>query len=135
VSESGHVSLIGNNGWLERSGRRARFDQQPLDALALIEACAEAYRSTRDKVWRKRGLDCFSWFLGNNDTQSVMYDSATGGCRDGLHADGPNLNEGAESTLAWLLSLLAVHRQIREEATGAAAQAAAAGSVGSERPA
>jgi len=110
VSDGGTVSLIGNQGWLTRDGHRARFDQQPIEAMALVEACTEAYRCTRDPVWVNRARDCFGWFLGNNDTETVLYDFATGGCRDGLHADGPNLNEGGESTLAWLNALLNMHR-------------------------
>jgi glycosyltransferase involved in cell wall biosynthesis len=127
VSEDGTVSIIGNQGWLTRDGTRARFDQQPIDAMALVEACAEAFRFTGDPTWEKRARQCFGWFLGNNETNSVLYDFATGGCRDGLHPHGPNLNEGAESTLAWLNALLSMHRLERsitlaEEALLAAAR-------------
>jgi len=108
ISEDGTVSLIGNQGWLTRSQKRARFDQQPIEAMSLIEACAEAYRTTGEGTWIERARRCFGWFLGNNDTRSILYDYQTGGCRDGLHADGPNLNEGSESTLAWLISLLTI---------------------------
>ncbi len=109
------ISLIGNQGWLTRDGHRARFDQQPIEAFAMIEACAEAYRSTQDRVWVERARDVLRWFTGNNDTRSVLYDYETGGCRDGLHADGPNLNQGAESTLAWLISLMSVVQLERYE--------------------
>ena len=102
------VSFIGNNGWMQRSGHRARFDQQPVEAMAMIEACAEAYQHTKDDAWLERAHRFLGWFTGNNDTHSDLYDSQTGGCRDGLQADGPNLNQGAESTLAWLISLLTV---------------------------
>ena len=105
-ADDGVVSLIGNQGWLQRDGARARFDQQPIEAMALVEACAEAWRCTQDETWLERARQCLGWFLGSNDTQSTLYDFSTGGCRDGLHPDGPNLNEGAESTLAWLLALL-----------------------------
>ncbi|HEY7090125.1 MAG TPA: hypothetical protein VH518_18655, partial [Tepidisphaeraceae bacterium] len=106
--EGGRISIIGNNGWLDRSGKRARFDQQPLDAMALVEACAEAYRITSEELWFDRTREILAWFTGNNDTHSSLYDYQTGGCRDGLHSDGPNLNQGAESTLAWLVSLMTV---------------------------
>lgn len=106
VGEKRRVSLIGNDGWLHRDGTRARFDQQPIEAMATIEACAAAYRATGDEQWIVHARAFFEWFLGNNDTQSMLYDYQSGGCRDGLHPDGPNLNQGAESTLAWIISHL-----------------------------
>jgi glycosyltransferase involved in cell wall biosynthesis len=106
IMESGRVSLIGNRGWLARDGKRARFDQQPVEAMAMTEACAEAYRVTKEEVWFDRARTFLDWFTGNNDTGASLYDYQTGGCRDGLQADGPNLNQGAESTLAWLMALL-----------------------------
>jgi glycosyltransferase involved in cell wall biosynthesis len=108
VMESGRVSLIGNNGWLSRSGARARFDQQPVEAMALVEACVQAYRVTRQEVWFDRARSFIDWFTGNNDTNANLYDYQTGGCRDGLSPDGPNLNQGAESTVSWLMSLLSM---------------------------
>jgi hypothetical protein len=87
--------------------------------MALVEACAEAWRATRDPLWRDRARRFLWWFLGNNDTESLVYDFETGGCRDGLQSTGPNLNEGAESTLAWLTSLITVHDLLREEAAEA----------------
>ncbi|HOC70855.1 MAG TPA: glycosyl transferase family 1, partial [Candidatus Hydrogenedentes bacterium] len=106
VNDEGTISLIGNRGWMERNGERARFAQQPVDAMALVGACAEAFRCTQEPVWRERAQRCFQWFLGGNDMQSVIYDYQTGGCRDGLEPDGPNLNQGAESTLAWLIAAM-----------------------------
>src|SRR5204863_8743625 len=91
----------------------ARFDQQPVEAMAMVEACAEAYRVTKQEIWFDRARTFLDWFTGNNDTGASLYDHQTGGCRDGLRADGPNLNQGAESTLAWLIALLTmmdVHR-------------------------
>jgi glycosyltransferase involved in cell wall biosynthesis len=121
LDSEGIVSTIGNDGWYVRGGKRARFDQQAIEAQAMIEACAEAYRCTQEPIWVDRAHQFIGWFTGHNDTQSVLYDYATGGCRDGLHADGPNSNEGAESTLAWLISLLSViwldrHRPLIETA-------------------
>lgn len=106
IGERGRVSLIGNDGWLRRDGHRARFDQQPIEAMATIEACASAFKATGDTKWKSHARAFFGWFLGNNDTQSMLYDYQSGGCRDGLHPDGPNLNQGAESTLAWIISHL-----------------------------
>ncbi|MCC6488550.1 MAG: glycosyltransferase, partial [Candidatus Hydrogenedentes bacterium] len=102
------VSLIGNNGWLTRDGTHARFDQQPIEASALVQACAEVYRHTRKDIWLNRATQFLDWFLGSNDIHAQLYDYHTGGCRDGLRFDGANLNQGAESTLAWLTAALTV---------------------------
>ena len=102
----GHFIPIGSNGFYQRGGERARFDQQPVEAQAMVSACLEAYRITGDKSWRKEARRAFEWFLGRNDLNLPLYDPTTGGCRDGLHPDRPNENQGAESTLAFLQSLL-----------------------------
>ena len=109
TSADGHLSLVGNNGWYLRGGEMARFDQQPIGAQSLLEACFEAQTATGDDLWRAQAHRCFNWFLGLNDIGVLLYDSATGGCRDGLHPDGVSENEGAESTLAWLQSLLSMY--------------------------
>jgi glycosyltransferase involved in cell wall biosynthesis len=106
----GHFVPIGNRGWFSRNGERARFDQQPLEAQSMVDACIEAYYVTHDDKWIDGARRAFEWFLGRNDLNALLYDYTTGGCRDGLTADGPNLNQGAESTLAWLLSLLSFHQ-------------------------
>src|SRR5512135_1617850 len=103
---AGHFVPIGSNGFYERDGERARFDQQPVEAQATVSACLEAYRLTGDKRWRKEARRAFEWFLGRNDLNLPIYDPTTGGCRDGLHPDRANENQGAESTLAFLQSLL-----------------------------
>ena len=102
----GHFVPIGSNGFYQRGGERARFDQQPVEAQTMASACLEAYRSTSDEHWRKEAQRAFEWFLGRNDLNLPVYDPTTGGCRDGLHPDRPNENQGAESTLAFLQTLL-----------------------------
>lgn len=72
----------------------------------MVSACLEAHRITAEKSWRKEARRAFEWFLGRNDLHLSVYDPTTGGCRDGLHSDRPNENQGAESTLAFLQSLL-----------------------------
>ncbi len=105
----GHFVPIGNHGWFSRNGERARFDQQPIEAQSMIDACIEAYNITRDEKWIEEARLCFDWFLGKNDLNVHLYDYKTGGCCDGLTANGANRNQGAESTLAWLLSLLSLY--------------------------
>jgi glycosyltransferase involved in cell wall biosynthesis len=102
----GHFVPIGSNGFYERDGEQARFDQQPVEAQTMVSACLEAYRSTGDERWRTEAGRAFEWFLGRNDLNLPVYDPTTGGCRDGLHPDRPNENQGAESTLAFLQTLL-----------------------------
>lgn len=113
--ERGHFVPIGNNGWYKQGGPKARFDQQPEEANAMIDVCIEAFDITRDKTWFDNAVMCFNWFLGHNDLNMPLYDPKTGGCRDGLMADGINQNEGAESTLAWLLSLMTLQKLYADE--------------------
>jgi glycosyltransferase involved in cell wall biosynthesis len=102
----GHFVPIGSQGFYRQGGEKARFDQQPLEAAAVVSACLEAFRVTEDTRWQNYAWSAFNWFLGDNDLQLPLYDSATGGCRDGLHPDRANQNQGAESTLSFLMALL-----------------------------
>jgi hypothetical protein len=103
-AEDGHFTAIGSNGFWTRGNGRARFDQQPVEAHAMISACMEAYALTRDEGWHWAARRCFEWFLGRNDLGQPLYDPSTGGCCDALHQDRVNQNQGAESSLAFLLS-------------------------------
>jgi hypothetical protein len=105
-ADAGHFVPIGSNGFYKQGGKPARFDQQPVEAQAMVSASLEAFRITEDKRWNKEARRAFEWFLGRNDLNLSLYDPTTGGCRDGLHSDRPNENQGAESTLAYLQSLL-----------------------------
>ena len=105
-SRVGHFVPIGSNGFYRQGKERARFDQQPVEAQTMVSACLEAFRITKDKLWNKEARRAFEWFLGYNDLNLSIYDPTTGGCRDGLHPDRMNENQGAESTLAFLQSLL-----------------------------
>ena len=106
----GHFVPVGNNGWYPKQGTKARFDQQPIEALDMIEACREAYEATNDSKWVSHAQRCLEWFLGRNDLNAPLYNHKTGGCCDGLNADGPNRNQGAESTLVCFLSMLHLNR-------------------------
>jgi hypothetical protein len=112
TAPEGHFRPIGTNGWFHRHQEPARFDQQPLEASATVSACLAAYRATEDQAWLSNARTAFEWFLGRNDLGQPLYDPASGGCRDGLHADRTNENQGAESTLSFLLAL-AEMQQIR----------------------
>lgn len=123
TAPEGHFSPVGNNGWYVRGGEMAHFDQQPIEALSMLEACVEAFDATRDERWLEEACRAFEWFQGHNDLGIPIYDYTTGGCRDGLHSDRTNLNEGAESTLAWLISLLTMYALCAREELGQAARA------------
>jgi glycosyltransferase involved in cell wall biosynthesis len=105
-TSGGHFVPIGSNGFYRRGGERARFDQQPVEAQAMVSASLAAHRVTGDKNWHKEARRAFDWFLGRNDLNLPIYDPTTGGCRDGLHPDRPNENQGAESSLAFLQAVL-----------------------------
>jgi glycosyltransferase involved in cell wall biosynthesis len=104
-----HFTPIGSQGFYRQDGEKARFDQQPIEAAGAVSACLEAYRVTGDSRWRNEAWSTFNWFLGDNDLQLPLYDSVTGGCRDGLHPDRANENQGAESTLSFLMALIEMH--------------------------
>lgn len=109
TAKEGHFAPIGNNGWNPKEGSMARFDQQPLEACAMIDACIEAFNITRDDDWVSYANKLLNWYLGENDLRLALYDHTTGGCRDGLEPQGVNENQGAESTLSWLHSLLVLY--------------------------
>jgi hypothetical protein len=117
TSRHGQLRPIGSNGFYQRNGARAHFDQQPIEAQTTVSACLEAYRATADGWWYEQAQRAFDWFLGWNDLGLELYARQTGGCRDGLHPDRSNENQGAESMLAFLLSL-AEMRLIQNTATG-----------------
>lgn len=97
---------VGSEGFYERGGIKASFDQQPVEAASMVSASLDALRVTRHPVWAEHACRAFDWFLGRNHLQEPVFDASTGGCRDGLHADRPNENQGAESTLSFLLALV-----------------------------
>ena len=106
----GHFVPIGSHGFYSKKTEKARFDQQPVEACAAVSAFLQAYRTTGKGRWRKEAWTAFNWFLGDNDLQVALYDPTTGGCRDGLHPDRANENQGAESTLSFLMALLEMRK-------------------------
>lgn len=137
TAPDGHFAPVGNDGFWSRDGQRARFDQQPIEAHAMVSACLAAHRATGEPRWEQEARRAFEWFLGRNDLGVAVYDPANGGCYDGLHREGVNTNQGAESTLSFLMSLaeLRLHQQIASSPEGELEgdhRAAAAGSVCSD---
>jgi len=122
VQSSAHAQFapVGSIGFYVRGGVAAEFDQQPVEAAAMVSACLDAYRVLGDIRWLNRARWTFKWFLGENHLQHWLFDTSTGGCRDGLHADRPNQNQGAEATLSFLLALHEL-RTIALDGAGASA--------------
>ena len=97
---------IGNDGWYKHGGNRAFYDQQPLEATAMVEAAVDAYYATKDKRYVQVANTAFGWFLGRNSGKLMVYNPETTGCFDGIHADRVNMNQGAESSISYLLARL-----------------------------
>jgi glycosyltransferase involved in cell wall biosynthesis len=106
--EKGKFNPIGQNGWYVKNGKKAHFDQQPVDAASMVQTLTLAYEITRDNEYKSKANTAFHWFLGNNSLQQVIYDESTGGCHDGLGEFSINLNKGAESTASYLLARLTI---------------------------
>jgi len=102
--DEGYFQPTGTNGFHHRDGERAVFDQQPVEAQAMVSACIEAFRASGEKNWLEEASHAFEWFLGANALGVPLHDATSGGCRDGLHCDRANENQGAESTLAFLIA-------------------------------
>jgi hypothetical protein len=103
-----YFSFIGCKGWYERGGTKATFDQQPIEAASTVMMLRAAYDATQNEKFLTLQRKAFDWFLGQNELRIPLYDFRTKGCNDGLLHDGVNTNQGAESTLSFLLSLLAI---------------------------
>ena len=114
VFHNGILSPIGNDGWLERGKTAAKFDQQGIDAMAMVLYYQQAFRVTRDEKYLTGMYKSYQWFLGRNDLGISLYDPGTGGCADGLNNEGINLNQGAESTLAYWISHIVVASALKE---------------------
>lgn len=112
----GHPSFVGTREWYRKGREKSRFDQQPLEATALIDACHQAYLATNDSKWRSTMDWAFNWFFGNNDIHQSLYDFSTGGCFDSLQPAGINHNQGGESVVSFLLSLHRMHHIAHEQA-------------------
>jgi glycosyltransferase involved in cell wall biosynthesis len=104
--EGDRLQLVGNTGWHSRGGEKATADEQAIDAAAFVLAFRCAYTVTKDRHYLRRMGEAFAWFLGANRLGLPLYDFATGGCRDGIGVSHVNQNQGAESTICFLMSLL-----------------------------
>jgi glycosyltransferase involved in cell wall biosynthesis len=106
---------IGQNGWYNRNGKRALFDQQPLDVSYIIQAFLTAYETTEDSEYYDKAVKAFNWFLGKNHLNQMIYNENTGGCYDGLGRHSVNLNQGAESTVSYLMARIFLEEQKKKK--------------------
>lgn len=112
--KDGYLSIIGNKEWYKKDGTRSMFAQQPIDALAMILMYHQAFHLTKNKDYLNKLYTSFMWFLGENDLRMSLYDFETKGCCDGFENYGVNRNQGAESSLAYLISHLTVLQAYEE---------------------
>ncbi len=112
--KDGYLSIVGNENWYKKDGERSVFAQQPVDVLAMVLMYRQAYYLTKDKEYLNKLFTCFMWFLGENDLRMSLFDFETTGCCDGLEKYGVNRNQGAESSLAYLISHLTVLQAFEE---------------------
>ncbi len=108
VLKDGYLSIIGNENWHKKDGERSMYAQQPVDALAMVLMYREAFELTKDREFLAKLYSSFMWFLGENDLRMTLFDFETNGCCDGIESYGVNRNQGAESSLAYLISYLVV---------------------------
>ena len=112
--KDGYLSIIGNKNWFKKEGERSTYAQQPVDALAMVLMYHQAFHVTNDKEYLKKLFTCFLWFLGENDIRMSLFDFETKGCCDGIEESGINRNQGAESSLAYLISHLTALQAFEE---------------------
>ncbi len=113
--DKGYLSIIGSNGWYHKGGERAIFDQQAIDIMATVRLFFQAYKITKDTGYIEKMFLAYLWFLGENELRMRLFDHETFGCCDGLQSSGVNRNQGAESSLAYLISHLTVLRSLEFE--------------------
>lgn len=115
ITAEGYLDIVGNNGWWLKGGQKALYDQQCVDAASMLWACAEAYDTTDQELFRNIARLCWEWFWGRNRSGMTLYDPETGGCYDGLMRLGINKNQGAESLISFLLSYVgAMHLELEQ---------------------
>ena len=111
--KNGQYWPIGQNGWYFRDKERSYFDQQPEDTASMVQTKLAAYKITGEKHHLEEAFNAFHWFLGRNHLNQMVYDEATGGCYDGIHQDRVNLNQGAESTISYLMARLELEEHVK----------------------
>lgn len=110
-----YCNPVGNKGWYQCNGKVSGYDQQAIDVMAMVLLYGQVYQMTKETAYQEKLFTAYSWFLGQNSLAVPLYDVETGGCCDGLSTRGINLNQGAESTLAYQIAHLAVLQAVKAE--------------------
>ncbi|MEO6520494.1 MAG: glycosyltransferase [Mucilaginibacter sp.] len=105
---NGYLSPVGNEGWYRKGGKFPEYDQQAIETMAMVLMNFQAYQLWHKPEYIEKMFACYMWFLGDNSLRAPLYDHETKGCCDGILPTGINRNQGAESTLAYLISHLTV---------------------------
>lgn len=108
LADHDYFKPIGCNGWLQRGGEAALYDEQPIEACEMLWCCLQAFAVLGDETYRKHALLCHLWYLGRNSRNQSLIDEQTGGCYDGIHAEGLNLNQGSEGIISYCMAHLAI---------------------------
>jgi hypothetical protein len=108
-SNKGYFKPVGSHGWLERGGEAALYDEQPIEACEMLLACFEAYKTLGIHTYFAQASLCYDWFHGRNSRNESLIDARTGGCYDGIHAVGLNLNQGSENIVSYCMAHLVMH--------------------------
>jgi len=106
--KDGKFAPIGQNGWYHKNGHNASHDQQPVDAASMVQTLSVAYDITKENRYMKLAIEVFHWFLGKNSLNQEVYNTLTGGCHDGIGENSLNMNQGAESSISYLLARLSL---------------------------
>jgi hypothetical protein len=110
-SPEGYFKPIGSHGWQLRDGEAAPYDEQPIEACEMLLACKEASIVLEDPSYLMKAARCYEWYLGHNSLSISLIDVQTGGCYDGIHSTGLNLNQGSESIISYSIAHLVMHHE------------------------
>jgi hypothetical protein len=111
------IEVISNKSWLTRGKVACHFGEQPIDVAYTIMTLSKFYEVFNDKEYKLKMETAFNWFLGNNRLHQIIFNPCTGGCYDGLEETHVNLNQGAESTVSYLMARLTVEKNKTPEIT------------------
>ncbi len=113
IFTNNHIKVISNDGWLLKGSKKHGYGEQPIDVASVVMTLTTFYDMFRDTAYLTRRIKAFNWFLGKNHLHQIMYNPATGGCYDGLEEHNVNLNQGAESTICYLLARLEMEKKFK----------------------